>query len=237
MKNYITPLLVTPLAAAVLLACSSAPSTAAQPASQENAQVSAQTPAASPALPLQSAAPVNPFPGAAPLPAGADTAIFAGGCFWCVESDFEKLTGVYEVISGYTGGDLQSPTYRNHGQHVEGAKVIFDPNVISYDQLLEFYWPHVDPTDNGGQFCDRGNAYIPVIYARPDQTAQAAASKAAIEESKPFADPIVVPILPAKTFWEAEDYHQDYYKKKPRRYKFYRNGCGRDKRLQSLWGP
>ncbi len=230
MKNYITPLLFTPLAAALLLACSSATSTAAQPA----AQAAAPTDKASNLV--EAASSSNPFPGAAPLPAGADTAIFAGGCFWCVESDFEKLTGVYEVISGYTGGDQQNPTYRNHGQHVEGAKIIFDPNVVSYNQLLEFYWRHVDPTDNGGQFCDRGNAYIPVIYARPDQSAQAEASKAAIEENKPFADPIVVPILPAKTFWEAEDYHQDYYKKKPRRYKFYRNGCGRDQRLQSLWG-
>lgn len=226
MKNVITPLLL-PFAASVVLACSSA-STAAQPAPQTESQVSVQSPAAE--------AVVNPFPGAAPLPEGADTAIFAGGCFWCVESDFEKLTGVYEVISGYTGGDLLNPTYRNHGQHVEGAKIIFDPNTISYDDLLSFYWRHVDPTDNGGQFCDRGHAYIPVIYARPDQTAQAEASKAAIEESKPFSDPIVVPILPAKSFWEAEDYHQDYYKKKSRRYKFYRNGCGRDQRIQSLWG-
>ena len=98
---------------------------------------------------------------------GSDSAIFAGGCFWCVESDFEKLDGVYEVVSGYTGGDMQNPTYRNHGVHVEGAKVIYNPKVISYETLLDFYWKHIDPTDDGGQFCDRGHAYIPVIYARP----------------------------------------------------------------------
>lgn len=170
------------------------------------------------------------------LPSGADTAIVAGGCFWCVESDFEKLPGVYEVISGYTGGELPSPTYRNHGEHVEGAKIIFDPAVISYNEILDHYWTHVDPTDDGGQFCDRGHAYIPVIYARPDQRDIAEASKAQIGQTKPFSEPIRVPILEAKTFWNAEDYHQDYYKKNPIRYKIYRKGCGRDNRIQQLWG-
>ncbi|MEP3889394.1 MAG: peptide-methionine (S)-S-oxide reductase MsrA [Hellea sp.] len=165
-----------------------------------------------------------------------DTAIFAGGCFWCVESDFEKLPGVIEAVSGYTGDDMQNPTYRNHGRHVEAAKVIFDPTVITYDELLDYYWVHIDPTDDTGQFCDKGNAYIPVIYARPDQTAQAKASKAEIIKTKPFPDPIVVPVLPAKTFWDAEGYHQDYYKKNPRKYKFYRTGCRRDARVKSLWG-
>lgn len=170
------------------------------------------------------------------IPAGADTAIFAGGCFWCVESDFEKLPGVYEAISGYTGDDMLNPTYRNHGKHVEGAKIIFDPDVVSYEQLLDHYWRTVDPTDNGGQFCDRGHAYIPVIYARPDQIEAAENSKAEIERTKPFSDPIRVPILSAKTFWKAEDYHQDYYKKNPIRYKIYRKGCGRDNRVEQLWG-
>jgi len=133
----------------------------------------------------------------------AGSAILGGGCFWCIESDFEKLPGVYESVSGYSGDDMQNPTYRNHGKHVEVVKVTFDPTVISYDEILDYYWRHIDPTDNGGQFCDRGNAYIPVIYARPDQLAQAKASKAEIEEIKPFSDPIRVPILPAKTFWKA----------------------------------
>lgn len=174
-------------------------------------------------------------PETAKLSGQKDTAIFAGGCFWCVESDFEKLPGVYEAVSGYSGGDMQNPTYRNHGQHVEVAKIIFDPTVVTYDELLGYYWRHIDPTDSTGQFCDKGNAYIPVIYARPDQKAIAEASKAEIEKTKPFSDPIVVPVLPAKTFWDAEDYHQDYYKKNPRRYNFYRKGCGRDARIKQLW--
>ena len=165
-----------------------------------------------------------------------DTAILAGGCFWCVESDFEKLPGVYEAVSGYTGGEMQNPTYRNHGRHVEAAKITFDPSIISYDEILDYYWRNIDPTDDTGQFCDKGNAYIPVIYARPDQTEQAKDSKAEIEKIKPFSDPIRVPILPAKTFWNAEDYHQDYYLKNPTRYKLYRTGCRRDARIKQLWG-
>ena len=165
-----------------------------------------------------------------------DTAILAGGCFWCVESDFEKLPGVYEAVSGYSGGDLQNPTYRNHGQHVEVAKITFDPSIISYEEILDYYWRHIDPTDNGGQFCDRGHAYIPVIYARPDQIEQANASKDRLEKTKPFSAPIRVPVLPAKTFWKAEDYHQDYYKKNPVHYNRYRKGCRRDAVIKSLWG-
>ena len=164
-----------------------------------------------------------------------DTAIFAGGCFWCVESDFEHLTGVIEAVSGYSGGDQQNPTYRDHAQHLEVAKIIFDPTIISYEQLLDFYWLHVDPTDPYGQFCDKGHAYQTAIYARPDQIEAAKASKAKIEQTKPFDDPIVTPVLPAKTFWDAEDYHQDYYKKNPVRYKAYRTACGRDKTLKKLW--
>ena len=202
--------LMLPLIAAALAACSSA-------------TTSAQT------------AKVTPAAATGSYPAGTDTAIFAGGCFWCVESDFEKVPGVYEVVSGYTGGDMQDPTYRNHGKHVEAAEVFFDPEVVSYSQLVDYYWKHIDPTDDGGQFCDRGHAYIPVIYARPDQMEAAELSKAEIEKTKPFSDPIVVPILAAKTFWNAEEYHQDYYKKNPVRYEIYRNGCGRDNRVEKLW--
>lgn len=165
-----------------------------------------------------------------------DTVILAGGCFWCVESDFEKLPGVIKGVSGYTGGDMQNPTYRNHGQHVEAVKITFDPKAVALDDLLDHYWKTIDPTDSGGQFCDRGNAYIPVIYARPDQMEAAENSKAEVERTKPFDAPITVPIRAAKTFWDAEDYHQDYYKKNPIRYKIYRSGCGRDARLSELWG-
>ncbi len=197
---------ITLIFAVVLAACTSAQS--AETPSKPDVQLSGQT----------------------------DTAILAGGCFWCVESDFEKLPGVIESVSGYTGDDLQNPTYRNHGRHVEAAKITFDPSIISYDQLLDYYWRHIDPTDNGGQFCDRGHAYIPVIYARPDQVTQAEASKANIEKTKPFSKPIRVPILAAKTFWDAEEYHQDYYKKNPAHYNRYRKGCRRDAVVKSLWG-
>ena len=165
-----------------------------------------------------------------------DNAIFAGGCFWCVESDFEHLPGVIEAVSGYSGGDLLNPTYRNHGEHVEVAQITFDPTIVSYDELLDFYWRHIDPTDPHGQFCDKGHSYISVVYARPDQIEAARASKAEIEKTKPFKAPIVTEVLPAKEFWIAEDYHQDYYKKNPLRYKGYRKACGRDARVKELWG-
>jgi len=165
-----------------------------------------------------------------------DTAILAGGCFWCVESDFEKLEGVIDVVSGYTGGGTPNPSYRNHGQHFEAAKITFDPAVISYEQILDYYWVNIDPTDPYGQFCDKGHSYQSAIFIRPDQADTAKASKAKIEQTKPFSDPIVTEILPAETFWLAEGYHQDYYKKNPIRYKYYRTGCGRDKRLKKLWG-
>ncbi|MDB2437689.1 peptide-methionine (S)-S-oxide reductase MsrA [Hellea sp.] len=165
-----------------------------------------------------------------------DTAIFAGGCFWCVESDFEKLPGVIDAVSGYTGGEIQNPTYRNHPGYREAAKIIYDPTIVSYDQLLDYYWHHIDPTDSRGQFCDKGHAYTPAIYARPDQIKMAEASEAEIKKTKPFADPIIVPVLPATKFWDAEDYHQEYYLKNPRRYEFYRKGCGRDARVKQLWG-
>lgn len=165
-----------------------------------------------------------------------DTAIVAGGCFWCVEKDFEKHPGVIEVVSGYVGGDMQNPTYRNHGQHIEGAKITFDPVQVSYKELIDFYWTTVDPTDHGGQFCDRGHAYTTAIFARPDQIDIAQTSKDEISESKPFKAHIVTPIREAKTFWDAEGYHQDYYKKNPVRYNLYRKGCGRDARVKELWG-
>ncbi len=179
-----------------------------------------------------------------PAPASSsvttDSAIFAGGCFWCVESDFEKLPGVIEAVSGYTGGQTVDPTYKQvtykETGHYEAVKITFDPSQVSYDDLLDYYWRHVDPTDPDGQFCDKGSSYRTAIFARPDQLPLAQASKAEIEDTKPFNDPIVTPVLEAATFYLAEDYHQDYYKKNPLKYKFYRTGCGRDKRVKELWG-
>jgi len=169
-----------------------------------------------------------------------DTAIFAGGCFWCVESDFEKLDGVIEVTSGYTGGSTDNPTYKQVSYtetgHYEAAKIVFDPQKVSYKDLLSYYWVHVDPTDDYGQFCDKGSSYRTAIFARADQLQAAEASKTEIENTKPFDEPIVTPVLTAQEFYEAEEYHQDYYKKNPLRYKLYRTGCGRDARLKELWG-
>ncbi len=169
-----------------------------------------------------------------------DTAIFAGGCFWCVESDFEKLPGVISAVSGYTGGLTDNPTYKQVSYtetgHYEAVKITFDPTQVSYDQLLDHFWVNVDPTDPDGQFCDKGSSYRTAIFARDDQKEAALASKADIENTKPFDGAIVTPVLSAATFYDAEDYHQDYYKKNPLKYKYYRTGCRRDKRLKQLWG-
>jgi peptide-methionine (S)-S-oxide reductase len=171
---------------------------------------------------------------------GLSEMIIAGGCFWCVESDFEKMDGVVEAISGYSGGTLDNPDYKTVSYtetgHYEVVKVIFDPNVVTYRALVDAYWRTVDPTDAKGQFCDKGTSYRTAVFATPEQMAAAQASLAEIKADKPFAAPIVTPILPAVTFYDAENYHQDYYKKNKLRYKYYRNGCGRDKRLKKLWG-
>lgn len=168
------------------------------------------------------------------------SAVFAGGCFWCTESDFEKLDGVIAVVSGYTGGQVADPTYKQVSAggtgHVEAVKVIYDPNRISYEALLDYFWRHVDPTDAGGQFVDRGNQYRSVIfYANEAERNAAEASKKALAASGQFDRPIVTDILPLATFYEAEDYHQDYYKKNPLRYKWYRSGSGRDHFLEKSW--
>ncbi len=171
---------------------------------------------------------------------GLSEMIIAGGCFWCVESDFEKLTGVTEAISGYSGGTLDNPDYKTVSYketgHYEVVKVIFDPTVVTYRQLVDHYWKTVDPTDPRGQFCDKGSSYRTAIFATPEQMAAAQASRKNIIETKPFAAEIVTPILQAVTFYDAEDYHQDYYKKNPVRYNYYRTGCRRDKTLKKLWG-
>ena len=173
-------------------------------------------------------------------PEGFETAIFAGGCFWCVEKDFESVPGVLEVISGYSGGTLDNPDYRTVSYtetgHYEAAEVIYDPKVVSYRELVDYFWTTVDPTDDRGQFCDKGSSYRTAIFAMPEQRGDAEASLASVTANKPFSDPIVTPILPAVTFYNAEDYHQDYYRKNPVRYRLYRTNCRRDARLKDLWG-
>ncbi len=168
-------------------------------------------------------------------------ATFAGGCFWCTESDFEKLPGVVKVISGYTGGNKGNPTYGEVSSgttgHVEAVQVYYDPAKITYEELLDYFWKHVDPTDAGGQFVDRGSQYRSVIfYHDEDQKRLAEKSKEALSKSGKFNKPIVTEILRFTKFYEAEDYHQDYYKTHSLKYKFYRYGSGRDQFLQKVWG-
>ncbi|MCB2054745.1 MAG: peptide-methionine (S)-S-oxide reductase MsrA [Geminicoccaceae bacterium] len=167
------------------------------------------------------------------------TAIFAGGCFWCVESDFDEVPGVLETVSGYTGGTTEKPTYRdvtNGGTgHHEAVRITYDPAQVSYEALLTAFWHSVDPTDAGGQFCDRGPSYETAVFVLDEEQRRAAeASKAAAQES--LEDPIVTPIEDATTFWPAEDYHQGYYEKNPLQYKYYRWSCGRDARIEQVWG-
>lgn len=167
-------------------------------------------------------------------------AIFAGGCFWCVEADFDKVDGVLETISGYIGGTVDNPTYkqvvRENTGHYEAVKVVYDPDVVSYSELVEYFWRHVDPTDAGGQFCDRGDSYRTAIFTMNDaQFATATASKEALETSDVLAAPVVTPIIEASSFWPAEEYHQNFYKKSRLRYNSYRRGCGRDARVEAVW--
>ena len=173
-------------------------------------------------------------------PKNIDKATFAGGCFWCTESDFEKIDGVLEVVSGYTGGDEENPTYEqvSYGRtgHYEAVQVLYDSEKITYSELLEVFWRHVDPTDAGGQFVDRGRQYRSAIfYHNEEQKAAAEKSKEKMDKSVVFKRPIVTEIIPFKKFYMAEDYHQDYYKKNPRRYKMYRSGSGRDQFIESTW--
>ena len=168
-----------------------------------------------------------------------ETAIFSGGCFWCEEEVFEDLSGVISVVSGYTGGHTKNPTYEDVSSektgHKESVQVTFDPAKITYDQLLEKYWHNIDPLDAEGQFCDIGDSYKAVIfYTNSAQKEKAEASKKKF--SAQLHKPIVTEIQPASTFYPAEEYHQEYAKKNPLRYKFYRYSCGRDKRLSEIWG-
>lgn len=173
--------------------------------------------------------------------AGLAKATFAGGCFWCMEPPFDKLEGVISTISGYTGGDLKNPSYEQVSMggtgHFESVQIEYDPHKVSYSELLDVFWHNIDPTDGGGQFCDRGSQYrSAVFYHSEDQRRLAEESKADLQARGMLPKPIVTEILPASTFYRAEDYHQDYYKKNPIRYRLYRRGCGRDRVLQRLWG-
>ncbi|MBL0262529.1 MAG: peptide-methionine (S)-S-oxide reductase MsrA [Leptospiraceae bacterium] len=169
-----------------------------------------------------------------------ETAIFAGGCFWCMESPFEKINGVKEVISGYTGGSKENPTYEEVSSgttgHLEAIQIIYDPQKVSYNDLLSIFWKQIDPTDADGQFVDRGKQYRSAIfYKSKEEKALAEKSKQNLEKSKRFNSPIVTEIIAATTFYPAEDYHQDYYKKNPVRYNYYRYGSGRDQFLKKVW--
>ena len=172
---------------------------------------------------------------------GLSVATFAGGCFWCMEGPFDKLEGVVSTTSGYTGGQKENPTYKQVSAgrtgHTEAVQIVYDPSKVSYKQLLEIFWVNHDPTEANGQFCDKGSQYRPgIFYHDEKQKTLAEASKEQIEQTKTFSEPVVTEITQASTFYPAEDYHQDYYVKNPFRYKFYRYGCGRDSRLEQLWG-
>lgn len=180
-------------------------------------------------------------PLAEPAPKGMEVATFAGGCFWCMEGPFEKVDGVQAAISGYTGGPEEHPTYKQVSSgstgHTEAVRVIYDPNVVTYDVLLDVFWKSMDPTDAGGQFADRGSQYRPAIFVHTEEQRELAKkSKATLDSSGRFDKPIIVPIEDASDFWVAEDYHQDYYKTNAERYMRYRIGSGRQGFLDKVWG-
>ncbi|VAW67753.1 Peptide-methionine (S)-S-oxide reductase MsrA [hydrothermal vent metagenome] len=166
--------------------------------------------------------------------------VLAGGCFWCIEADYEKLNGIVDVVSGYSGGHTKNPTYKKvsagRSGHLEVVKVTYNPNVISYTEILDYFWRHIDPTRNDGQFCDKGIQYRPAIFYKNDKEKQAILKSAKqINKIKTFSEPLKVEYIQASTFYPAEEYHQDYYKKNPLRYKYYRFACNRDQRVESLW--
>lgn len=180
-------------------------------------------------------------PSAAAPTASVEHATFAGGCFWCMESPFESLPGVRSVTSGYSGGPEKNPTYSQVSSgrtgHAEAVDIVFDPKTISYERLLDVYWRNIDPTQKGGQFCDKGSQYRSAIFYRDSrQKALAEASRDALTRSKRLKAPIVTEVVPYRAFYRAEEYHQDYYRKNPDHYQAYRKGCGRDARLKALWG-
>ena len=185
-------------------------------------------------------------PAASPTPvapaSGLAKATFAGGCFWCMEGPFDQVPGVVSTTSGYTGGSVKRPSYEQVSTgttgHAEAVQVLYDPAKVGYAQLLDVFWHNVDPTDGGGQFCDRGNQYRTAIFVHDDEQRRLAEqSRKDLEASGKLKRPIVTQIVPAGEFYPAEDYHQDFYKKNAFRYRYYRLNCGRDARLKELWGP
>ena len=171
-----------------------------------------------------------------------EIATLAGGCFWCVESDLEKISGIFSVISGYSGGTIKNPTYKqvSSGQtrHIESVQIAFDPQKISYRKLLQHFWKIIDPTDPGGQFVDRGRQYTTAIFFHNQKQKNIALeSKEQLQKSRRYKKPVITPIIPFTTFYPAEKYHQDYYKKNPLRYRFYRYRSGRDQFLKKVWQP
>ena len=192
---------------------------------------------------VQAQAPATDKGAAAParVPAKTEVATFAGGCFWCVESDFDKVEGVVATVSGFMGGKTPNPTYKQVTAggtgHIEVVSITFDPAKVSYKKLVDHFWKTIDPYDAGGQFCDRGESYTTAIFAHsPEQRKIAEASKAEIEKSGPLKQPLATTVRDAGPFTAAEDYHQNFYVTNPVRYKFYRYGCGRDQKLEALWG-
>ncbi len=182
---------------------------------------------------------------AQPVPATSNVttakAVFAGGCFWCVESDFDKVPGVISTTSGYTGGKTVNPTYEQVSAHTTGhaeaVQIVYDPAKVSYAKLVDYFWRSIDPTVKDQQFCDHGSPYRSAIFAQNEEQLKiATASRAALEKTKPFKEAVVTEIVMAGTFYPAEEYHQDYYKKNPIRYQYYRSSCGRDARVKQLWG-
>ncbi|MEM9749404.1 MAG: peptide-methionine (S)-S-oxide reductase MsrA [Pseudomonadota bacterium] len=181
----------------------------------------------------------KPKPAPAPNLEGSATAVFAGGCFWCVEADFDKVEGVLATTSGFAGGDVENPSYRQvtfgDTGHYEVVEVAYDPDIVSYRTLVDYFWRHVDPLDAGGQFCDRGASYRTAVFVAGEaQRADADASKTAAETA--LGESVVTTILDLDAFYPAEEYHQDYYKKKPVQYRYYRLRCGRDARVAEVWG-
>lgn len=178
---------------------------------------------------------------AKPVPAKTARAIFAGGCFWCMEGPFDKLNGVISSTSGYIGGSKKDPTYQEVSAgwtgHTEAVEIVYDPAKVTYEKLLDVFWHNIDPVAKDAQFCDRGSQYRSGIFYIDDaQKAAAEASRASVDKTRAFKGTIVTEITAATTFYPAEDYHQDYYVKNPIRYNYYRTGCGRDARLKQLWG-
>lgn len=180
-------------------------------------------------------------PAAQPTRSATASAVFAGGCFWCMEPPFDNTPGVLSTTSGYTGGRTANPTYEQVSAggtgHAESVRVVYDPSRVSYEQLLHIYWRNVDPVTANAQFCDHGTQYrTAIFYENPEQQRLAEASKRALEKSGRWQKPVVTEVVPAGAFYPAEEYHQDYYRKNPLRYKYYRWNCGRDRRLEQLWG-